>query len=329
MKRGQACLCSREPGVLTFLCRCCAQVKYRADVHAMDSFMHETAIHHAATGGFADCIRMLLSHAKRWMDDVNSRGETALHLAAAGGHFDCVKMLLLMGNTPEWKHEFINRKDTRQEDTALHKACEYGHTRTARMLIDQGAVVHSFNVLARTPLHYAAANSDPELVTFLLRAGANHLATDCDGRRPIQHVVNDSVRNAFEAVTAGPRERMEHISLARLEIVSERRNAWRREEQIRESGSDEHTVRVPAPPLTQSECPPTPFHPSRLDGWQPEMIAFSSILCHHPILPLVPQCASPLFSTLSGKRAMERTTHVCSVRLHLCPCDSMSSDFQA
>jgi ankyrin repeat protein len=181
--------------------------------------MGETAIHHAATAGNADCIRMLLSHSKKWMDDTNSRGETALHLAAAGGHFDCVKMLLLMGNTPEWKHEFINRKDSRQEDTALHKACEYGHTKVARMLIDEGAVVHAFNVLARTPLHYAAANRDPELVTFLIRAGANHLATDCDGRRPIQHVVHDEVRRgryrsrtsvspaASNAVPCSPKQR--------------------------------------------------------------------------------------------------------------------------
>jgi len=43
------------------------------------------------------------------MDDCNSRGETPLHLAAAGGHFECACMLLLMGNTPEWKYEFINR----------------------------------------------------------------------------------------------------------------------------------------------------------------------------------------------------------------------------
>ena len=50
------------------------------------------------------------------------------------------------------------------------------------------------------------------------------------------------MRNAFESVTAGPRDRIEHISSTRLEIVSERRNAWRRAEQIRESGSDDNTV---------------------------------------------------------------------------------------
>jgi len=217
-------------------------VKFGADVHAVDTFMGEAAIHHAATNGHDEVIRMLLSYSSRWMDDCNSRGETALHQASAGGHLESAKMLLLMGNTPEWKHQFINRKDARQEDTALHKACEYGHTQVARMLVDKGALVHCINILARTPLHYAAAKSDPNLVTFLLRAGSNHMATDCDGRRAIQHATDPSVRAAFETATAAPRERQEHISLTRLNIVNDRRKAWRQAEAIRESGTDEGTL---------------------------------------------------------------------------------------
>ena len=52
--------------------------------------------------------------------------------------------------------------------------------------------------------------------------------------------------------TAGPRERQEHISLARLDIVGQRRKVWRREETIRLSGTDENTARAPFPPFHQA-----------------------------------------------------------------------------
>ena len=198
-------------------------LKANADLHLQDSFLNESAIHHAAMEGHIEIIRLLMCHAKRNLDDANIRGETALHMAAANNHLECCRLLLTMGITPKWKLDFLNRKDLRQEETALHKACALGHTEVARLLLDARAVPDTQNLTGRTPLHFAAAGEDPLLITYLLRAGASHLIVDYDGARPVQLCRLESVRRAF-GTAAGVAANTQHFhTCQRQAIVDARR----------------------------------------------------------------------------------------------------------
>ena len=197
-------------------------LKAGADLHLADSFLRESAIHHAAMEGHTEVIRLLMCNAKRSLDDTNIRGETALHMAATNNHPECCRLLLTMGITPKWRSDFLNRKDLRQEETALHRACALGHTEVARLLLDARAVPDIQNISGRTPLHFAAGGQDALLVTYLLRAGADHLIVDYDGAQPAQLCQHSSqeVRRAF-SVASGAASLAQHIQSGQRHSIVE------------------------------------------------------------------------------------------------------------
>lgn len=192
-------------------------LRHGADPLVVDEFMMEGAIHLASREGHAEVIRTIMGvvprqteegigqeeksqqdHGrwgmmeedpkhrtrKRRLDDGNSRGETALHLAAMYGKADCVTLLLRMGSTDRWRSWYMGKQEGTCMDTALHKACQSGHAPVVRLLLDHRANPTTANVIGRTPLHLAISSSDPLVATYLLRAGADLMAVDHDGRRP-------------------------------------------------------------------------------------------------------------------------------------------------
>lgn len=69
--------------------------------------------------------------------------------------------------------------------TLLGLATLYGHTSTAKLLLEQGADFESRNHQGQTPLHIAAQCGYSELVTLLLLHGADPNAIDIDGWSPL------------------------------------------------------------------------------------------------------------------------------------------------
>lgn len=97
--------------------------------------------------------------------DVNSpsdKGQTALFLALRGGAHQVVAALL---SAPDLKVDHANPSN----ETALMMAALKGHLDWCRRLVERGAAVHREGW---TPLHYAAAGPNPQVVAFLLERGA-------------------------------------------------------------------------------------------------------------------------------------------------------------
>ena len=217
-------------------------IKSGADLQVADSFLQECAIHHAASEGHVEVIRILMCHAKRCLDDVNSRGESALHMAASANHLETCKVLLMMSMSPKWKFGYLNLKDLRQEETALHKCCLHGHTEVARLLLDEKAIPNLQNVMGRTALHLATAADNPQLIQYLLRAGADHTLLDYDGKRPLQYCKSERVKMALAAAAGIPAQAQTHMTMSRQLFIDEKRQAIKADETRKVLGTDDNSL---------------------------------------------------------------------------------------
>jgi ankyrin repeat protein len=99
---------------------------------------------------------------------------TPLHCAARGGSVEVASLLVSRGAS-------ISALDG-QGRTPLFWAVEAGRLETARFLIEHGAEVNGTNLSGSTPLLTASRDTvSPELIGFLIKAGADVKTTDAQG----------------------------------------------------------------------------------------------------------------------------------------------------
>ena len=71
------------------------------------------------------------------------------------------------------------------------------------MLLSKGAQVEAEDIMARRPLHYAAANGNVRVIEVLLAAGADINAFTSGGETPIMKAVffmrNEAVRSLLDS----------------------------------------------------------------------------------------------------------------------------------
>ncbi|MEI8194630.1 MAG: ankyrin repeat domain-containing protein [Phycisphaerae bacterium] len=131
---------------------------------------------HAASQGNLEICRILLAH---HADPNGSKpADRPLYLAAQQGHADVVEALIDARAQMEVQNSPGN--------TALMIASENRKWKCARVLVEKGANVNiaDAQIQNRTPLHFAAADNNMEMVQLLLSHGALRDTMDKLGNTP-------------------------------------------------------------------------------------------------------------------------------------------------
>eukprot|EP00611_Tribonema_gayanum_P023020 TRINITY_DN4747_c0_g1_i2.p1 TRINITY_DN4747_c0_g1~~TRINITY_DN4747_c0_g1_i2.p1 ORF type:complete len:320 (+),score=88.79 TRINITY_DN4747_c0_g1_i2:217-1176(+) len=136
------------------------------DARSADNF---TALHHAASGGHAAALRLLLS-AGASVSAQNRGAETPLFLACYHGHGEAVRWLLAGGAGVNARNEF--------GETPLFYAARRGHREIAELLLQNGAHAAAQNRFGET----AAEEAEDETLAAMLNAAA-HAPARAEGRK--------------------------------------------------------------------------------------------------------------------------------------------------
>ncbi|XP_075234156.1 ankyrin repeat and SAM domain-containing protein 1A-like [Lycorma delicatula] len=122
-----------------------------------------SALHHAALNGHKDIVELLLTH-EASTNIVDVKGSSPLHLAAWTGNVDIVRLLLCHG--PSVPNVNLTTKDN---ETALHCAAQYGHTSVVSQLLEHSCDPTIRNSKQETALDLAARYGRLETVDLLVR----------------------------------------------------------------------------------------------------------------------------------------------------------------
>ncbi|MEX0762123.1 MAG: ankyrin repeat domain-containing protein [Dehalococcoidia bacterium] len=125
----------------------------------------------AAAAGQTDTLGILLDNEPGLSNTYSHDGWTALHLACFFGHTHAVTLLLQNGaHVDTWSKNSMGNQP-------LHAACAgMGSHQVVQKLLDAGTPVSTAEHGGYTPLHLAAARGDLELVSLLVRRGADPTA---------------------------------------------------------------------------------------------------------------------------------------------------------
>jgi ankyrin repeat protein len=146
------------------------------DIEARDK-KGKTALIWAATKNYPEIANQILEK-KPKTDSKDNEGWPALHTAAKNGFNEIVEMLCKSGAD-------ANLKITQQGKSPLMLASEFGHTGTAKTLIENGASVNAQDNQGSGPLFLAAEGGHIDTVTLLLDNGADFNAESREGVTPL------------------------------------------------------------------------------------------------------------------------------------------------
>ncbi|CAG9856297.1 unnamed protein product [Phyllotreta striolata] len=121
-----------------------------------------SALHHAALNGHRDIVKLLLEHDAS-TNIVDSKGSSPLHLAAWSGSVEIVRLLL---SGPSICNVNLTTKD---DETALHCAAQYGHTQVVSLLLEHACDPGIRNCRGETALELAAQYGRLDTVELLVR----------------------------------------------------------------------------------------------------------------------------------------------------------------
>ncbi|KAI2808806.1 Ankyrin repeat [Blomia tropicalis] len=122
-----------------------------------------TCLHYASLNGHKDIVNLLLEHGAN-PNIVDHNGSSPLHLASWTGDYEVVNMLITTVN----QKADINLKN-KDNETALHSACQYGHTPVVSLLLSKGADPFIRNIRSETALDLSAQYGRLDTIELLLR----------------------------------------------------------------------------------------------------------------------------------------------------------------
>ncbi|XP_008288140.1 inversin isoform X2 [Stegastes partitus] len=133
-----------------------------------------TPLHYGAQSNNAETVGVFLSHPSV-KDEPDLEGRTAFMWAAGKGSDDVIHTTLAL--TP---HIDINMAD-KYGGTALHAASLSGHVSTVKLLLENGAMVDSLDVMKHTPLFRACEMGYRDVILTLIKGSARVDLVDVDG----------------------------------------------------------------------------------------------------------------------------------------------------
>ena len=134
-------------------------LKYNLRVNAISN-KGQNLLHHAARGGHARVVQLLLDHGVSYYE--GRRGDP-LYLAAINGHQDVVQLLLDHG---------ADFKTQGRDYCVLKHAAKNGEASMIRFLVERGLDLHA-HTCADSALEFAAEHCHEETVRLLVGMGAN------------------------------------------------------------------------------------------------------------------------------------------------------------
>ncbi|XP_012342328.1 ankyrin repeat and SAM domain-containing protein 1A-like isoform X1 [Apis florea] len=121
-----------------------------------------SALHHAALNGHKEVVKLLLQY-EASTNVVDAKGSSPLHLAAWAGDAEIVRLILTQG--PSVPKVNLTTKDN---ETALHCAAQYGHTEVVAQLLQYGCDPSIRNSRGESALDLAAQYGRLETVHLLV-----------------------------------------------------------------------------------------------------------------------------------------------------------------
>ncbi len=109
--------------------------------------------------------------------------EEGVDILQAARKGDTKRVKLLLTDNPD----LVNVQNCCNNWTPLHKSSFWGHTGTARLLLEHNADVDAKNDEKRTPLHKASTWGRTETAKLLLQYKADVNVQDDDGRTPLHY----------------------------------------------------------------------------------------------------------------------------------------------
>ncbi|XP_045059202.1 ankyrin repeat and SOCS box protein 9 isoform X2 [Desmodus rotundus] len=162
--------------------RACANVliNHGAQVNGVTTDWH-TPLFNACVSGSESCVDLLL----RFGASPHPASDLAspIHEAAKRGHSECIEALVAYGADVDHHISHLG--------TPLYLACENQKLSCAKKLLESGANVNRGRGLD-SPLHAAAKASNEQLARLLLDFGADPLAKNAEGKRPLELVPTEN-----------------------------------------------------------------------------------------------------------------------------------------
>jgi cytohesin len=151
-----------------------------ADAKAEDVGSWFTPLHIAAAKGDAAVIELLVAR-KADVKAMDTEGRTPLHLAAERGQRAGVEALLRAKVPPDLRQKRTNR-------TAVHLAATKDHADVLKTLLTHGAAVDAIDSEGQSALHLAASQQNIKAANELIAANANvNLATPSSKDTPLHY----------------------------------------------------------------------------------------------------------------------------------------------
>ncbi|XP_062517139.1 ankyrin repeat family A protein 2-like isoform X1 [Corticium candelabrum] len=152
-------------------------------------------IHACAEAGDLNSLKMATYLGSTDFSAADHLGLTPIMWAAASGEINAV--MFLMQNDASVNETAFSKSG----ETALHFACNNGHYRLVRLLLDLGANVNATDSHGGTPLIYAANCGHSSVVQSLLENGADVTYKTRIGMTALDYAVHQDhaeVRNVIE-----------------------------------------------------------------------------------------------------------------------------------